>query len=314
MRPTAFFDTIGMTRSRTTADSISTHFGNIPLNDSPAQSIWSPRHSRLMLKSELDLASLKISTYLESDFMNFNGGQSPYHWRQYWGAVRLGQWEILGGQAWSLLRPNRFGVASDRDTMNTDVIEPAYQVGLTGSRGRQVRLTRNMDVYSAAVAWESDGNLLAKIVRDRDRTHLEVSGLAGRFGRKAAAASAVYGVTSRVRIVTDQFWSKRAVQYAMAVVPAGINGMATLEGVEAQLTPSLEAYSYAGLVYAAHGSDSGNRVVRQWSAGLNRHWNVPALYGSFLLSLQYSYLDRAIWSGKSGQMPYWMYRFRYTFN
>jgi hypothetical protein len=267
-----------------------------------------------MLKSELQVASLKIRTYLESDFMNFTSGQSPYHWRQYWGAMKSGQWEILGGQAWSLLRPNRVGVASDTDTMNTDVIEPAYQVGLTGSRVRQVRLTRNVDVYHATIAWESDGNLLAKIVRDRNRAHLEVSGLGGRFGRKAVAASAVYGVTPRFHLVTDQYWSKRAAQYAMAVVPVGVNGMATLEGAEVQIARSLEAYSYAGLVYAARGSGSGNRLVRQWSAGLNQRWNVPGLYGSFLLSVQYSYLDRAIWSGKSGQMPYWMYRFRYTFN
>jgi hypothetical protein len=198
--------------------------------------------------------------------------------------------------------------------MNTDVIDPAYHVGLIGSRVRQIRITRNMDVYHATIAWETDGNLLAKIVRDRNRKHLEGSALAGRFGRRALSASAVLGVTTRLRLVTQQYWSKRAAQYTMGVLPAGVNGAATLEGAEAQLTRNLEAYSYGGLVYAARGAASGNRLVRQWSAGLNQRWKVAALYGSILLSLQYSYLDRAIWGGRSGEMTYWMYRFRYTFN
>ena len=58
-------------------------------------------------------AEERRTIYLESDFMNFTGGQSPYRWRQYWGQAQIGRWEILGGQAWSLLRTNRSGTASD---------------------------------------------------------------------------------------------------------------------------------------------------------------------------------------------------------
>ena len=52
--------------------------------------------------------------------------------------------------------------------MNTDVIDPAYRVGLPGSRVRQIRVARAMGIYKTAVAWEADGNLLTKIVRDKN--------------------------------------------------------------------------------------------------------------------------------------------------
>lgn len=74
-----------MSRSATTADSVCTKFGKIPLGDTPWKTIGSARHSRLMLKSELPAGDFPFTTYLESDFMNFTTGQSPWRWRQYWG-------------------------------------------------------------------------------------------------------------------------------------------------------------------------------------------------------------------------------------
>ena len=314
LRPSGFVDAIGMSRSSTTPDSVSTKFGSIPLTETPGESLGSPRNSRLMLKGDLPIGSVQFSGYLESDFMNFTSGESPFRWRQYWGQARIGKWEILGGQAWSMLRPNRAGTASDQDTLHTDVIDPAYHVGLLGSRVRQVRVGRTMGIYKTVVAWETDGNILTKIVRDKSRGHLELGSLAGRFGRRGITGSAVAGLTSRFRLVTQQYWSKRAAAYALGVVPAGVNGLSTLDGMEAQVRKNLEVYSYAGLVYAAHAADSGNRLVREWTVGVNHRLNTPALWGSILMSLQYSHLDRAVWNGKAGEMDFLMYRFRYTFN
>ncbi len=303
-----------MTRSSTTPDSVSTGFGKIPLGESPGESLGTVRHSRLMLKSDLPVGSFKFSGYAESDFMNFAAGRSPYRWRQYWGQAQIGRWEILGGRAWSLLRPNRFGTASDKDTMNTDVTDPAYHVGLLGSRTRQVRVTRSMGTYKAALAWEGDGNVLTKIVRDGNGHHVELGGFTGRFGRRGVTASAAIGVAPRLRVVAQQYWSKRAAYQALGVAPAGVNGVSTLEGVEAQVTKSLELYSYAGLVYASRLNPSANRVVGQWTVGINKKMGVPLAWGGMLLSLQYSHIDRGIWNGRNGSMDYLMYRVRYTFN
>ncbi len=314
LKPSGFLESIGMSRSSTTPDSVSTKFGKIPLTDEPGESLGTVRHSRLMLKGDLPAGRVKFSGYLESDFMNFTPGQSPYRWRQYWGQAQIGKWEIMGGQAWSLLRPNRVGTASDKDVMSTDVIDPAYHVGLLGSRLRQIRVARAMGNYKAALAWEGDGNVLTKIVRDKNRQHLEAGAFTGRFGRRGVTASAVISPASRFRIVTQQYWSKRGAYQALGVVPTGVNGLSTLEGIEAQVTKSLEVYSYGGLVYASRANASGNRLVRQWSVGLNHKVSARSLFGGLLMSLQYSHLDRAVWGGREGVMDYLMYRVRYTFN
>ena len=314
LKPFGFLEVIGMTRSSVTADSISTKFGKIPLTGGPGESLGSIRHSRPMLKGDVAAGPVKFTAYLESDFMNFTVGQSSYRWRQYWGQAEIGKWQILGGQAWSLLRPNRFGTASDTNTMNTDVIEPAYHVGLLGSRVRQIRVTRAMGIYQAAVAWEADGNVMTKIVRDKNRQHFELGGFTGRFGRRGVTGSAVIGLTPRLRLVTQQYWSKRAAYQALGVVPTGVNGVSTLEGAEAQVWKNLEVYSYGGLVYGARADSAGNRLVREWSAGINQKVAVRSLRSGLLMSLEYSHLNRAIWSGKEGAMDYLMYRLRFTFN
>lgn len=315
LKPSAFLELIGMSRSATTADSVSTKFGKIPLGDTPGETIGSARHSRLMLKSELPAGDFHFTTYLESDFMNFTSGQSAWRWRQYWGQASYGKWELLGGQAWSLLRPNRVGTDSDRNVMSTSVIEPAYEVGLLGSRDRQIRIARPFGDYKVAVAWEGDGNLLAKVVRDKKSTHYELGVMGGRFGRKGATASAVISLTPRFRLVNQQYWSKRAAYQALGVVPIGPNGLSTLEGAEYQVRRNTELYAYGGLVYASRMDTTANRVVSQWSTGVNQKFAVPANWrGGMILSLQYSHLGRAVWSGKEGVMDYLMYRFRYTFN
>lgn len=312
LRPSGFLDAIGVTRSASTPDSISTHLGSFPLTDTPTLTDGSLRNSRIMLKGELPAGPVKFSGYMESDFLNFTPGQSPYRWRQYWGQASIGNWEILGGQAWSFLRPNRLGLATDRDMFHTDVIDAAYHTGLLGFRPRQVRVIRNMGNYKAGVAWEEGGNLLAKIARDGGRTHLEATGLAGRSGRQGASAAGVIRATARLRLVAQQYWSKRALQEALNVVPQSASGLSTIDGAEYQLQKNLEVYFYGGVVYASR--FAGNRVVRQWSLGANRKLDAPSLWGDFVLSLQYSHMDRDLWTGRSGAMDMVWYRVRYTFN
>src|SRR5690242_478772 len=275
VHPHGFLEVIGMSRSETTADSVSTHFGNIPLTDTPAEGVASIAHSRLMLNSDYTLPKLngKFAVYLESDFLNSKADAAPFRWRQYWGAFRMGGWELLGGQAWSLLRPDRAGVETEKNLMNTDVIDPAYHVGIAGARKRQVRLSRALGKQHAAVVWESNGDFEAKLTTDRGAGHFEIAGLTGHQGRRAVQASGVVNVTSRVRLIAQQYAARRAINEALGFVPSGINGASTLEGIEAQARHDLEVYSYAGLVYADR--SAGNRLVRQYSAGFNWTRKMP---------------------------------------
>ena len=312
LRPGGFLEAIGETRSQSDADSVSTHFGSIPLTDTGVESVASLAHSRVMLKAERTAGPVAFTTYLESDFLNPVADSAPWRWRQYWGSARVGGWEILGGQAWSLLRPNREGMASDTALMNTDVIEPAYHVGLGGARRRQVRVGRTFGRQHAAVAWENNGNYVAKIATDRGFGHLEAAAFSGRSGRRGASASGFLRLSGRLRLATQEMWSHRDIAQALSLVPPLTSGFSVLEGVEAQCTKRLEVYAYAGIVYGDR--STGNRAVRQTSTGFNYRIPAPAWRGAVMLSLQYSYLDRAVWDGRTGQVHYAMYRLRYTFN
>jgi hypothetical protein len=308
--PSGFLDVIGMTRSATTKDSISTRFGAIPLGDTPGESVASIAHSRLELRGELPVGSIHFGGWAESDFSNPNPDSAPFRWRQYFGSARYGKWELLGGLGWSLLRANRVGIESDRLLMNTDVIEPAYQVGLAGARRRQVRVAREFGKQHAAFAWESTGNWVGKLTTDRKAGHFEVAGFSGRGGRSGANAAAIVHARPRLRLIGQQFWSRRDLAEALGLVPGGVGGWATMVGVESPVARDWEIYSYAGEARGAH--STGNRAVRQYSGGFHYRRRTPSLLGSVTLSLQYSYLDRSLWDGRTGAMHYVMYRLRYT--
>jgi hypothetical protein len=151
---------------------------------------------------------------------------------------------ILGGQVWSLLRPNRKRTSSDTDLMHTDVIDPAYHVGLLGSRVRQLRMARTLGDYKAVFAWESPGNFAAKATVDKKRWQAELAALIGHGERKGLMAAGVVNLSQRLQLVTQEYRSKRAASEALGVVPAEVNGAATIQGLEFHPVKAFEIYSY----------------------------------------------------------------------
>jgi hypothetical protein len=312
LTPGGFFDLIGMARSATTPDPIYTRFGNIPIGDTPSESLVSPAHSRVLLHADRTAGPVQLTAYLESDFLNPTPGGDPYRWRQYWGSARWGGWEILGGKAWSLLRPNRTGVHSDVDLMNTLVIEPAYHVGIVGSRNRQFRLSRAFGDYHAVFAWETAGNFLAKATADKRFGHVELAALAGHRGQRGLSAAAVLRATKTVHVVTQQYFSKRAAFQALSVVPANTSGGSSLEGLEIDVTRRILVYSYAGWVWA--GRSTGNHIVREYTGGGSYRIPCPTLRGIAIWGLQYSHMSRDVWTGQTGAMDYVLAEFRWALN
>ena len=90
LRPGGFIDLLGMQRSATTADNIYTHFGAIPLQDTPGETLLSVNHSRLQLRADTQEGAVQLTGYLESDFQSPTRGNTSYRWRQYWAAARWG--------------------------------------------------------------------------------------------------------------------------------------------------------------------------------------------------------------------------------
>jgi len=153
--PGGFVDFTTFYRSTDVGSGIATSFGSIPYSNQLPQARMSEtrlsaQYSRLSLKVDARLTdSTTITGYVESDFLGFQpanafqtANSDSLRLRVYWANVRHGKWEVLGGQAWSLLTPNRVGLSPlTPDVFYTLDEDPNFQVGLTWLRQPQFRVT-----------------------------------------------------------------------------------------------------------------------------------------------------------------------------
>jgi hypothetical protein len=160
--PGGFLDLTTFFRSTNVGSGMATAFGSIPFNSQLPQAGLSETHlsaqySRLSLKVDTHLTdSTTLTGYVESDFLGFQpanayqtANSDSLRLRVYWADVRHGKWEVLAGQEWSLLTPNRVGLSPlTANVFYTLDEDPNFQVGLTWARQAQVRV-----VYHPTSDW-----------------------------------------------------------------------------------------------------------------------------------------------------------------
>lgn len=160
--PGGFLDFTGVFRSTNSGSELPTPFGAIPFNNSAAghltETRLSAQYSRVSLKIEVPVAkSSSLTAYVETDFLGYQpanvlqttGGFSP-RLRLYWADIHHGKWEVLGGQSWSLMTPNRNGLSPlPSDVFYTLNEDPNFQVGLTWARQAQLRVVYHPDEHWA---------------------------------------------------------------------------------------------------------------------------------------------------------------------
>lgn len=307
--PSGFFEMIGLVRSAETADNVSTDFVSIPLGKSSPDALSSVKHSRLAIRAETALKRYRLTGYVETDFLN---SPSRFAWRvrQAFGQVERNGWQILAGQAWSLLRANQKGLSSYENLIDIDVIDPAYHVGLVGGRRRQVRLSRNIGSWTAAVSYEAGRNVIAKVTRDSRLLHWEAAGLSARQGRWGAAVAIVIQPVGRLSFLSQQFVSDGVGGEVVGGGPERVRAYSTIEGLESRLGRGVTLFGYNGIVYSER--STGNRVVREWTVGASKKLFAVPGYGVATLAGHFSHVDRAQWQGAVGEMRYLMVSFRYT--
>jgi hypothetical protein len=166
--PGGFLDFTTFFRSTNVGSGIATAFGSIPFSNQLPQgrvseTRLSAQYSRLSLKVDAHLTdSTAMTGYVESDFLGFQpanayqtANSNSLRLRVYWADVRHGKWEVLGGQAWSLLTPNRVGLSPlTPDVFYTLNEDPNFQVGLTWERQPQFRV-----VYHPTSNWAIGASL-----------------------------------------------------------------------------------------------------------------------------------------------------------
>jgi hypothetical protein len=97
-----------------------------------------------------------VTGYLEGDFAGNNpsnlfvtSNSSTLRLRHYWAQLVRGKFELLGGQAWSLMTPGRTGISPvSTDLFIAQVQDSNYQLGITWGRQSQLRM-----VYHASKQW-----------------------------------------------------------------------------------------------------------------------------------------------------------------
>jgi hypothetical protein len=150
--PVGFMDLTADWKDKNAGGSLGSNFGSIPFNNAPAAKLsefrFSPQNSRIGFRVDGNWKGAHFIGYNEFDFLGTSGsgaisvtnGAFVPRIRLYWVDVRKGRWEILGGQSWSLLTPNRKGLSAlPGDLFYTQVVDVNYMAGLTWTRQPGVR-------------------------------------------------------------------------------------------------------------------------------------------------------------------------------
>jgi hypothetical protein len=152
--PGGFVDATSFTRTTNLGSGIATAFQSLPFNNTPmgrlTENHLSAQYSRLSLKVDAPVSDSTLLTgYVETDFLGFqpaNGNitsnSNPLRLRVFWANIKHDKWEVLAGQEWSLLTPNRVGLSPyTGDVFYTYNEDPNFQVGLIWARQAQFRVT-----------------------------------------------------------------------------------------------------------------------------------------------------------------------------
>lgn len=150
--PGGFLDFTTVYRSTNVGSGIGTNFAGIPYNNTVAGRLSelreSAQNSRLSLKVTGEEGGNHVLGYVETDFLGnqpanaaVSSNSATMRLRLYFVDVTRGSWEILAGQDWSFLTPNRDGLKPlPADIFYTQNMDANYQVGLTWARQPQFRL------------------------------------------------------------------------------------------------------------------------------------------------------------------------------
>ena len=150
--PLGFMDMTFFGRSTNVGSGIGTNFAGIPYNSAAgghlSETNFSAQNSRVGFRVDSKFHGWNVLGYLEADFL-FNNNANSYQivsnsagfrLRNYFVDANNGKFEVLGGQDWSFLTPNRKGLSPiPSDIFYTQNMDTNYQIGLVWTRAPQVR-------------------------------------------------------------------------------------------------------------------------------------------------------------------------------
>ena len=160
--PVGFVDVTYVARSTNVGSGIGTNFGAIPFNNVPqgrlTDGYLSLQNSRIGARLDTIVHRAKVLAYWESDFLGnqpnnilVSTNNATLRLRLFWVDVRKNKWEVLGGQSWSLITPNRRGVSPlPSDVFYSQAVDVNYIIGIPWGRIPSARFAWHP---SEKVAW-----------------------------------------------------------------------------------------------------------------------------------------------------------------
>ena len=143
-------------RSRALGADINTPFNTLTMPGASASSLseffGSARQSRLSMLAEGKLSNVKLSGYVETDFLSAgvtsNNNQSNSYTlrlRQGFGQAAFDNgWSFTGGQMWSLVTETKHGVDNRSEALPM-TIDPQYTVGFSWARQYGLRVSKSFN-------------------------------------------------------------------------------------------------------------------------------------------------------------------------
>jgi hypothetical protein len=174
--PLGFMDLTSIFRT-TQLGGIGTNFGSTAFNNTVPGRLTEERlsvqNSRIGLRTHAKFGSANVSGYLEADFLGYQpanandtSNSNTLRMRLYWVDYKQGMWEVLGGQSWSFLTPNRNGLSAlPGDLFYSQDVDTNYQLGLTWGRVGGIRFIAHPNSnFSLGVAFENPQQTLPSSV------------------------------------------------------------------------------------------------------------------------------------------------------
>jgi hypothetical protein len=159
--PGGFVDFENIYRTTNTQSNIATNFAAIPFSNTAQGQVSEFRStaqfSRLSVKVEEQFHGSDIVGYVEGDFSG-NSATNVYQsvngltnrLRLYFGYSKHGNWEILGGQTWSWMTPNREGIGPmPSDLAITYNEDQNLGVGVPYTRAAELRIAYHLNNHWA---------------------------------------------------------------------------------------------------------------------------------------------------------------------
>ncbi|MDR3750216.1 MAG: hypothetical protein P4K94_01890 [Terracidiphilus sp.] len=158
--PSGWVDFTAYMRSTDVGSGLGTNFQSIPFSNTALGGLsefrLTAQSSRLGIRVDESVGKTKAYGYTEADFNGYqpsnayvSTNSNTFRMRVYYLNLARGNWEVLGGQGWSLLTPTRRALSPFlADLFTTFHLDTSYQLGLTYARQTQLRF-----VYHATPHW-----------------------------------------------------------------------------------------------------------------------------------------------------------------